>query len=85
MKRFEYIIKDELGIHARPAGQLVKAAFGYKCSVTLEAKGKTADGKRIMGVMQLAAKCGDTLVVTCEGEDEETAAAALERLVREYL
>lgn len=85
MKCFEYIIRDELGIHARPAGQLVKAASAYQCAVKLEAKGKTADAKRIMGVMQMAAKCGDTLTVTCEGADEADAAAALERFLGEHL
>ncbi len=85
MIRIEHVIKDELGIHARPAGQLVKVASAYRCTIKLEAKGKTADAKRIMGVMQLAVKCGDTLCIFCEGEDEIAAAAALKQFMMENL
>ena len=62
MKTIEYTIKDALGIHARPAGLLVKEV----------------DAKRIIGVMGLGVKCGDTVKLTIEGEDEETAAAAMQ-------
>lgn len=77
MKTFEYVIKDQEGIHARPAGQLVQEAKKYACNVTLENKGKKADAKRLLAVMSLAAKCGETLTVACEGEGEESAAEAL--------
>lgn len=82
MKQFKYVIKDEMGLHARPAGQLVKMVSTLKCNVKLEVNGKTGDAKRIMSVMQLAAKCGDTLLVTCDGEDEAAAAAAIESFLK---
>ncbi len=85
MKEFKYIITDELGLHARPAGQLVKVASGMKCSVKVTANDQTVDAKRIMGVMRLAAKKGNELTITCEGEDEESAAAALEAFLKENL
>ena len=74
---FEYVIKDSLGIHARPAGLLVAEAKKYQSAVTLEAKGKKADAKRIFAVMSLGVKCGDTVVVSCEGAGAEGACAGM--------
>ena len=53
MREKEYVIKDAQGIHARPAGQLVKLAQEYPCSITVTNKGKEVDAKRILGVMSL--------------------------------
>lgn len=77
MKKFDYVITDKEGIHARPAGQLVQEAKKYGCSIVLENKGKTADAKRLLAVMSLAAKCGETLTVSCDGADEDAAAESL--------
>lgn len=77
MQKFEYVIRDPEGIHARPAGLLIQEVKKYNCSVMLENKGKTADAKRLLAVMSLAAKCGETLAVTVEGDDEENVAAAI--------
>ncbi len=85
MKQFKHIINDPLGLHARPAGMLVKAAAGYASAITVEAPSGKADAKRIMAVMRLAAKQGMELVVTCEGADEEAAAAGLEAFLKENL
>lgn len=74
MKNFQYKVKDELGLHARPAGLLVKFATGFKSSITIAKEGKTADAKRLFGVMGLAVKQHDTLTFTVEGEDEAVAA-----------
>ena len=78
---FEYVIKDSLGIHARPAGLLVAEAKKYQSAVTLEAKGKKADAKRIFAVMSLGVKCGDTVVVSCEGADAEAACAGMKAVI----
>lgn len=77
MKEFTYVITDPMGLHARPAGMLVKAAAGYASTVTITAPSGKADAKRIMAVMRLAAKQGMELTVTCDGADEEAAAAGL--------
>lgn len=74
MKEFNYTITDPQGIHARPAGVLVKEAAKYQSTITLEKDGKTGDAKRIFAVMGLAAKCGNTLNVKVEGPDEDEAA-----------
>ena len=74
MKQFTYTVKDELGVHARPAGLLVKLAKKYSSKVTLEKNGKTCDMRKLMAVMGLGIKQGETITVTVEGEDEAIAA-----------
>lgn len=78
MKTFTYTIKDELGIHARPAGMLAKTAKGFESTVTIEKDGKAVNAQKLMMLMGLGVKCGDTITVTVEGADEETAAKAME-------
>ena len=78
MKSFTYVIKDELGIHARPAGLLVKEAKPFASAITLECGEKKTNAKGLMGVMGMAVKQGNEVTVTAEGEDEDAAIAALE-------
>ena len=85
MKEFQYVITDPLGLHARPAGMLVKAAAGYSSAITVATDGGKADAKRIMAVMRLAAKQGHTLTVTCEGADEDAAAAGMKAFMEKNL
>ena len=54
MKTFEYTITDELGIHARPAGMLVKEASKFASKIMIASPKKEVDAKRIMGVMSMA-------------------------------
>ena len=82
MKVFDYTIKDELGIHARPAGLLVKEAGAYKSSVKIAKGEKSADAKKIFGIMGLGVKQGEAVTLTIEGEDEEEAAAHLEEFMK---
>lgn len=85
MKAFQYTIQDEQGIHARPAGLLVKEASGFQSEITIEHEGKTGDAKRIFAVMALGIKHGDTLTVRVKGSDEETAATAMEAFLKANL
>lgn len=78
MKTFEYTIKDELGIHARPAGLLVKAAKALGSKVTIEKDGKSADASKLFAVMGLGVKHADTIKISVEGGDEEASAKAME-------
>lgn len=73
MKSFTYEVKDELGIHARPAGILVKEAKNYKSVITIDNGTKKAEATKLMAVMSMGVKCGQTVTVTIEGEDEESA------------
>lgn len=77
MKTFHYVIKDEVGIHARPAGLLVKEAKKYESRITLTKDGKSAEATKLMAVMGLGVKCGQTVEVSVEGADEEIACEAV--------
>ena len=85
MKSFEYTITDPVGIHARPAGMLVKEVKNYASSVTIVKGDKKADAKKLMILMSLGVKCGETVTVEVDGADEETAAASLEAFFKENL
>ena len=83
MTNFSYVVTDEVGIHGRPAGVLVKKCSEFQSKITISCKGKSADAKRIMGVMSLGAKKGDTVEVAIDGADEADAKAALEAFFKE--
>ena len=83
MNQFTYTIKDELGVHARPAGLLVKLAKKYASKVTIEKDGKTSDMRKLMEVMGLGIKQGETITVTVEGEDETVAAEEIAAFLNE--
>lgn len=76
---------DEIGIHARPAGLLSKKAKEFQSIVTIEKDGKTAAATKLMMLMGLGVKCGDTVNVTVEGADEELAAKEIEEFFRQNL
>ena len=78
MKSFTYTVQDELGIHARPAGMLVKEAKKYQSKITITKEGKSADASKLMAVMSLGVKCGQTVQIAVEGPDEEDAAAGIQ-------
>ena len=73
MKEFTYTITDPEGIHARPAGELVKAAKAFESAIKLNKEGKSADCKRVFGIMGLAVKQGQTVTITVEGSDGHAA------------
>ena len=77
MKEFKYVGQDELGLHARPAGLLVKEAAKFKSAITLDSGAKKADAKRIMAVMSMGVKQGVEVTVTVDGEDEDAAFDAI--------
>ena len=88
MKTFEYTIQDPVGIHARPAGELTKEAKKYTSSVitiTKNETGKSAEAKKLMALMSLGVKQGDTVTVTIEGGDEEQVAAEMEAFFKNNL
>lgn len=85
MKTFEYTVTDVMGLHARPAGMFVQEVRKYKSRITLSAKGRSTDGRKLMMIMGLGIKQGDRVTVCAEGADEEAAIAAMESFFREYL
>lgn len=85
MKEFQYTITDNEGIHARPAGELVKLAKTFASEVKVAKDGKEADCKKIFALMSLGAKKGHEITFSITGEDEEAACEALEKFMQENL
>lgn len=85
MKTFSYTITDEIGLHARPAGLLTKAAKEFSSEIMIEKGGRSVSASKLMMLMGLGVKHGDTVTVTISGADEEEAAKALEVFFKENL
>jgi len=78
MKQFEYTIHDPLGIHARPAGMLVKEAKAFADTAVIITKGDTTvKATQLMKLMSLGVKQGDVVTVAAEGANEDATIAAL--------
>ena len=86
MKQFQYVVTDPIGIHARPAGLLVKEAKALDSTITIEkVGGKSAAATKLMAVMGLGVKTGETITFTIEGGDEEASAAAVEQFCKDNM
>lgn len=85
MKELKYTITDPEGIHARPAGELVKVAKQFTSTIKLAKDGKSGDCKKIFGIMGLAVKNGQEVTLTFEGEDEEAAYEAVSQFMKENM
>ena len=77
MPEREARIVNKLGIHARPAAEIVKAAGKFKSSITIVRDDLEVNAKSIMGVMMLAAEFGSTVVLRATGDDADAALDAL--------
>ena len=73
MKTFEYTINDALGLHARPAGLLVQAAKAYESEITITNAERTVSCAKLIMIMSMGVKCGDTVTITVNGADEDAA------------
>ncbi len=86
MLEFNYTITDEAGLHARPAGLLVKEAEKFKSDVLIKTRcGKSADAKRLFSLMSLAVSAGDTITVIIDGKDEDDAKTAINNFLKANL
>lgn len=86
MRQFTYTIQDKVGIHARPAGLLAKAAKALDSVVTIEkADGRSAAATKLMAVMGLGVKCGDTVTVKIEGGNEGDSLLEMESFFKQNL
>lgn len=85
IKTFSYKITDPVGIHARPAGLLIKKAGEFRSEITITKGTKTADAKKIFSVMSLGVKQNDEVTVTATGEDEDSAIEILQTFFNENL
>lgn len=83
MNTFEYIIQDEVGLHARPASQLVEFLKTIDSKVTITKGEKTVDAKRMFALMGLAIKEGETVVFSLEGDTAPEDSAKLEQFCKD--
>ena len=75
-------ITNQLGLHARASGALVRLASTFQSEITVAKDGTRVNAKSIMGLLLLAAASGSRIEVCAEGDDEQEAVAAIEALVR---
>lgn len=85
MKEFKYVVTDNEGIHARPAGELVKLVKQFESVVTIEKEGKKADCRKLLALMGLGVKKGHEVTFTFEGADEDAACEAVRKFMQEKL
>ena len=85
MKEVTYTIQDAQGIHARPAGLLSKEGKKYQSTITVDKNGTAVNVLKLMALMKLGVKCGETVTVRVEGEDEATAGPAMEAFFKNNL
>ena len=83
VKSFKHNIKDELGLHARPASVLATEAKKYSIKITVTANDKTVEGASMIGLMTMALKHGQEITINIEGDDEDNAYAGLQALCQE--
>lgn len=85
MMNFKYTIKDPIGIHARPAGKLVKLANTFNAKITIEKNNKKIEANKLFALITLGVKQGNDILVTIDGEDEEQAFSAIKLFFEENL
>jgi phosphocarrier protein HPr len=74
----EYTILAPQGMHARPAANLLKLARQFKSEISLKKDGKEVPLKSMLNILAISIKCGDSVMVITQGEDEREASAAME-------
>lgn len=85
MKEFKYVIRDPMGMHARPVAMFVNESGALASDVRVTNKNKTVDGKKVFAIMGLAVDCGEEVTITLEGSDEEAGAKRLQAFMEENL
>lgn len=80
MTKQSVTVKNQTGLHLRPAGILCRTAMLYKSHITLTYGDTTANAKSVLSVLGAGVKAGDEVVITCEGVDEQEAMEALVKL-----
>lgn len=80
MNSKKIVVVNELGVHMRPAGKIVRAASSFKSDIVFRKNGQEVNAKSVLGVLSLAAAQGSEIEVIADGEDEEEALEAIEKL-----
>lgn len=81
MERYEFVLDNTHGLHARPAGMMVETCSGFSSEINISKGDIKVNGKSMLGILRLAASKGDTLLIEIEGDDETDALNAIKQLV----
>ena len=81
MKTIKIQINDKIGFHARTASIFSKNASEFKSIINIEFNYKKVNGKSMLSIMSLGVKTGDSVIISCEGEDEEVSINHLKNLI----
>lgn len=80
MLKQKVTVKNQTGLHLRPAGILCRTAMLYKSHISLKHRDTIANAKSVLSVLGAGVKTGDELEITCEGMDEQEAMEAMVNL-----
>lgn len=83
MKETNLVIKNETGLHARPAAMVVAEAGKYKSNLTIKKGEREVNIKSILGLLSLGASKGDEITVKADGEDENQAVEAIVKMIED--
>jgi phosphocarrier protein HPr len=83
MTALEVVIKNRIGLHARPAAQFAKIAEGFECEIWVTKDGMRVNGKSILSLLTLAAEQGSLILLEADGPDEHQALDALRKILEE--
>lgn len=85
MVKQKVVVKNLAGLHLKPAGVLCQEAMKFTSSVSFTYKKGVANAKSVLGVLAACVKCGDEILLQCEGDDEDEALQHLVKLIDEGL
>jgi len=77
-------IMNELGLHARPAAEFVRAAHAFRSEIWILKRGARFSAGSILQILMADLNCGDTAIIEAKGPDAEKAVARLVGLVRKF-
>lgn len=80
-----FMIRNNAGLHLRPATRLCTEAIKYKSKIMLTFDGTTMNAKSVLNVLSASVHCEDIIMLTCDGEDEQTALENLGKLIEDGL
>lgn len=84
MVRGKVIVKNETGLHARPASEFVKIASTFACEIDVDVEGESVSGKSIIGILGMGVTQGSEISIVCDGDDEDEALKTLVDFVKSF-
>ncbi len=82
MTEIEIEIVNKLGLHARASSKLVQLANRYRSKITIKFNNSEVNAKSLLGLLTIAASKGSVIKIIADGEDEEKAINAIEKLIK---